>query len=157
MLHIDSVKMGDPMQALFQYAGLVAMIGWLLLAASLFRAAWRERLWAMTGIGIPALFAILYTWLIVRHWGVPGAGFGSIEEVRTLFSNDALLLGGWVHYLAFDLFVGTWIARSGTKAGVPGLLLLPCLFLTFMFGPAGLLLFLLLRLVYRGASSTAAA
>jgi hypothetical protein len=141
------------MQVLFQYAGLLAMAGWLLLAVSLFRPRWRNPLWTVTGIAIPAAFAILYAWLMATHWGVTGGGFGSLEEVRTLFTSDALLLGGWVHYLAFDLFVGTWIAREGVRSGIPGLLLIPCLALTFLFGPAGLLLFLLLRLVYRGKTA----
>jgi len=77
-----------------------------------------------------------------------GGGFGSIGEVRILFANDSALTAGWLHYLAFDLFVGTWIARDGLAARVPALLIIPCLALTFLFGPAGLLLFLLLRLAF---------
>jgi len=71
----------------------------------------------------------------------------SIGEVRALFTNDAALTAGWLHYLAFDLFVGTWIAREGLDQGVIPILLIPCLLLTFIFGPAGLLLFLILRQV----------
>ncbi len=74
-----------------------------------------------------------------------GGGFGSIEQVRTLFANNAALTAGWLHYLAFDLFVGCWIVREGLDAGVPRLLIIPCLILTFMVGPVGLLLFLVLR------------
>jgi hypothetical protein len=70
-----------------------------------------------------------------------------VSEVRALFANDFALTAGWVHYLAFDLFVGTWIARTGLEAGLPRPLLLPCLALTFMLGPAGLLAYLLLRAV----------
>ena len=48
------------------------------------------------------------------HWG-PG-GFGSLAEVRQLFERPGLLAAGWLHYLAFDLFVGTWIARDAAQA-----------------------------------------
>jgi hypothetical protein len=52
-----------------------------------------------------------------------------------------LLLAGWIHYLAFDLFVGSWEARDARQRGVPHLALVPCLALTFLFGPAGWLLY----------------
>ncbi len=74
-----------------------------------------------------------------------GGGFGSVPQVRALFASDAGLVAGWLHYLAFDLFVGTWIAREGLAARMPRLLIAPCLPLTFLFGPVGLLLFLALR------------
>ena len=60
---------------------------------------------------------------------------------------SGLLLAGWLHYLAFDLFVGAWIVRTARSEGMPFLLVLPCLPLTFLFGPAGFLLFVVLRAV----------
>jgi hypothetical protein len=57
--------------------------------------------------------------------------------VAQLFADPWLLLAGWLHYLAFDLLVGTWEARDSIERGVPRWILVPCLFLTFMFGPAG--------------------
>ena len=67
-----------------------------------------------------------------------------------MFASDSALVAGWFHYLAFDLFVGTWIVRDGLERKLHPLLILPCLPLTFLFGPAGLLLFLILRLALRG-------
>ena len=64
-----------------------------------------------------------------------------------LFSNPWALLAGWVHYLAFDLFVGSWEVRDSQARGIPHWLVLPCLFLTFMFGPAGWLLYMAVRVV----------
>ena len=72
-------------------------------------------------------------------------GFSSIEAVRALFQSDALLVAGWLHYLAFDLFVGAWEVRTARAAGIPHLLVIPCLALTFLFGPLGFLAFLILR------------
>jgi Domain of unknown function (DUF4281) len=88
--------------------------------------------------------------LFAQGWGqVAGGGFGSIDQVRALFADDSALAAGWLHYLAFDLFVGAWIVRDAATRQLPGLLVLPCLPLTFLFGPAGLLAYFAVRLVWR--------
>ena len=146
----------DP-AATFSLAGLLAMAGWLGLLVSLFAHAARPFAWTAAQIVIPALLAIAYVLLILGGREAFGeGGFGSIAEVRALFANDSALAAGWLHYLAFDLFVGAWIARDGAARGVPALLVLPCLPLTFLFGPAGLLLYLALRLALRRAPEEAA-
>ena len=71
---------------------------------------WTPRVWQLTGWALPLLLALGYVALLLGHWG-PG-GFGSLAEVRQLFERPGLLAAGWLHYLAFDLFVGTWIARA---------------------------------------------
>jgi hypothetical protein len=77
-----------------------------------------------------------------------GGGFGSLAQVQVLFNVDALLLAGWVHYLAFDLFVGIWEVSDSRKAGLPQLLVVPCLILTLMAGPAGLALYFLVKFAH---------
>ena len=142
----------DPSFA-FSLAGLLAIAGWAGLLLALFWAAARPVAWSAAQIVVPAILAVAYVLLIWEGFGaVEGGGFGSIEEVRALFGNDSVLAAGWLHYLAFDLFVGAWIARDGVERGISGLLLVPCLALTFLFGPAGLLLFLILRLAFRRAA-----
>jgi hypothetical protein len=69
----------------------------------------------------------------------------SLAGISAAFANPRTLLVGWVHYLVFDLFVGAWEARDAQRHGIPHLLLIPCLFLTFMAGPMGLLLYLAIR------------
>jgi hypothetical protein len=99
----------------------------------------------VAGIVVPAVLAAVYVAIIATTWvGSPG-GFNSLSAVATLFSNPWLLLAGWTHYLAFDLFVGCWEVRDARGRGVPHLLVVPCLALTFLFGPAGWLLYLALR------------
>jgi len=77
--------------------------------------------------------------VLAAHWGESAGGFGSLREVAALFANPWLLLAGWIHYLAFDLFVGAWEVRDAAENAVPHWLVIPCLALTFLFGPVGLL------------------
>jgi hypothetical protein len=134
--------------AFFGVANALALACWVALAVSLFLPPTRSRIWGATGMAVPAVFAVAYVVLLPRGFvEAPGGGFGSLEAVRALFASDAALTAGWLHYLAFDLFVGTFIARAGTEGRVPRLLLLPCLALTFMVGPAGLLAFLVVRFI----------
>ncbi len=96
---------------------------------------------------MPALLAVVYVAIVGTHFfGSPG-GFSSLPDVALLFSNPWLLLAGWVHYLAFDLLIGTWETRDARERGVSHLVLVPCLVLTFLFGPAGWLLYQGLRAV----------
>ncbi len=140
----------DPDTA-FRLGGLLALAGWAALALSPPGRRWTPRVWQLTGWWLPLMLALAYAALIVRHWG-PG-GFGSLAEVRQLFERDGLLAAGWIHYLAFDLFVGTWIARDAAARGVRHLLVLPCLLLTFLFGPAGLLTYAALAALTRRTPS----
>jgi hypothetical protein len=135
----------DPATA-FDLAGLLAISGWLGLLISLFVVRVRPIAWPAAQLAVPAILAVAYILLIAEGFGAEGGGFGTIEEVRALFADDSALAAGWLHYLAFDLFVGAWIVRDGTGRGVHPLLILPALPLTFLFGPAGLLLYLAARL-----------
>jgi hypothetical protein len=131
-------------EALFSIVNPIALVGWILLIV-LPRQRWVANIAAAWAI--PGLLAIIYVVVIGMHIvGSPG-GFSSLPDVATLFANPWLLLGGWIHYLAFDLFVGSWEARDARERGVPHLALMPCLLLTFLFGPAGWLLYLLARRV----------
>ena len=95
------------------------------------------------------MMAIVYLVYILKGIGgdSPG-GFDTLENVKLLFSKDEAVLAGWIHYLVFDLFVGMWICHDADKRGINRWVLLPCLLLTFMLGPAGLLLYILIRMIY---------
>lgn len=136
-----------PPEASFAAANLAALAGWVALALSPPGARWTPRVWQITGRALPLALAVVYVLLLAGHWG-PG-GFGSLAEVRQLFDQPGLLAAGWLHYLAFDLFVGTWIARDAARRGIAHALVLPCLLLTFLFGPAGLLVHAALSALHR--------
>jgi hypothetical protein len=101
------------------------------------------------------MLGLVYAYLMISFQGEAPAegGFGTLEEVKALFSVDALLLAGWIHYLVFDLFIGAWILRDSQSHQINHLLVIPCLFLTLMAGPIGLLLYLLLRAIKGQANS----
>jgi hypothetical protein len=99
----------------------------------------------ITGLTVPAVLASIYIAIVAARIGGSDGGFGSLAAVTTLFADPWLLLAGWIHYLAFDLFVGSWEVRDARTRGMSHALVLPCLALTFLFGPAGWLLYVILR------------
>jgi len=127
---------------IFSLVNFVALLSWVLLALLPGRR-WIANV--LAGIAVPAFLAAVYVAIIATKWSGSSGGFTSLSAVATLFSNPWLLLAGWTHYLAFDLFVGSWEVRDARDRGVPHLLVLPCLALTFLFGPAGWLLYLAMR------------
>jgi len=142
----------------FGIAGSVAMLGWLLLIASLLAPlGWRPTLRRIGGRLVPALLSLGYVAALLIWW--PDAqgrgGFGSLTQVAALFSVPGLLLAGWIHYLAFDLLIGRWEIDDSNVSGLAAWWLLPCLVLTFLFGPAGWLLYLLTRTLARGRAGRA--
>lgn len=129
------------LQILFSLAGSLALAGWLVLAVT----PYRYDLPRYTSAAIAAAIAMLYAALIAAFWTSADGGFGSLADVGRLFGHPGLLLAGWVHYLAFDLLVGLWEREQARRLDMPHWLLLPCLALTFLFGPLGWLLFMALR------------
>jgi len=131
---------------LFQLASAAVLPGWLALATA---PLWRSRAVLVARL-VAALLAGLYVSLLLAGLAgegpPPGAGFTSLQGVRLLMTSETALLAGWVHYLVFDLWAGSWQAEDAGSRKVPHLLLLPCLLLTFLAGPTGLLLYLLIRL-----------
>jgi Domain of unknown function (DUF4281) len=132
---------------IFSFSNAAALAGWVILAAAitLKRPFWRAEI---AGRAFPLGFALLYTALIVFFFGKAEGGFGSLTDVQKLFTSPWVAVAGWVHYLAFDLFVGAWIAGQVMELGLPRWLLIVLLPLTFMFGPAGYLGFEAARLAF---------
>lgn len=135
----------DP-HLLFSLSGPVAMLGWLGL---MFAPAMPGLSNTLATVLIPTLLSVAYSALIMSFWSDAPGGFGSLEQVMALFTDPYIALAGWLHYLAFDLFVGAWIVRSASKEGISHWLLLPILATTLLLGPAGFLAFVALRQVLR--------
>ncbi len=133
------------LERIFSTAGMVVLPCWILIAAAP-RWKWSQRLATFVA---PLLIAAVYVWLLVAHPTAKGGGFQTLAQVAVLFSSPYALLAGWIHYLAFDLFTGAWEARDAARLGISRWVVLPCLVLTFLFGPAGLSLYLVVKLGMR--------
>ena len=96
---------------------------------------------------IPVFLSMIYGVYICLTISTSGLDFGSLESVKALFSHDHAVLAGWVHYLAFDLLVGMWMLEENLQLKLPPWMMLPCLMATFMLGPIGFVLFVLLRTI----------
>lgn len=140
----------DPDTA-FGWANTLALLAWLSLALSPAKARWTPWIWRITGRALPVAFGMVYGALLALHWRGEG-GFNSLDDVRAMFAVPGVLAAGWVHYLAFDLFVGTWISERSAQLGIGHGWVLPLLLLTFMLGPLGILFFVLVRALRRPAS-----
>ncbi len=137
---------------LFQIANPVVLVGWVALLASPFAPKFADRVAALL---VPGVLSVAYAGLILAFWTSAEGGFDSLANVALLFETRELLLAGWLHYLAFDLFVGAWIVRSARAAGIHFSFVVPCLVLTFLFGPVGFLLFVALRAALRPSEAAA--
>lgn len=111
---------------------------------------WKVTDFLVHSVLVPLLLGVVYAWLLASAiYGTPavpeGAGFSSLEGVMKLFSNERALVAGWAHYLVFDFFIGAWEARDAQRVGLNHFILIPCLLLTLLVGPIGLLAYLIAR------------
>jgi hypothetical protein len=79
------------------------------------------------------------------HPGPQESSFFTLEGVTRIFTTPRTIIACWVHYLIFDLFVGAWIARDRARLGLPHLASVPSIVLTLLFGPVGLLTWIVIR------------
>lgn len=130
-------------EQIFSMANTIALIAWALLIIA---PRWFLTEKIVFSGAISLFLSAAYLVLIVAFFGNAEGGFGSLAGVMQLFTNEWAVLAGWIHYLAFDLFVGVWEVRDARAKNISHWLVIPCLILTFMLGPIGLLLYSVLRL-----------
>jgi hypothetical protein len=129
--------------AIFKLCNSFALVSWLILILA--TPFWKHTNKFLIGITVTFLCTV-YTWLILNNFHADDfAKFGTLDGVLSLFTNKTVVVGGWVHYLAFDLMTGIWITKNAKQHGINHLVTVPALFFTFMLGPIGLLLYLLTR------------
>jgi len=127
-------------EQLFQIANTWALAGWIVLIALPRR---RETMAAVRYV-IVGLLAAAYVWMAFAYLFRGDQGFQnfmSLAGIAKLLSSEPALLTGWIHYLAFDLFVGAWIAERADERGWSRVAQAPVLLATFMLGPLGLAIF----------------
>ena len=143
-----------PDERLFALANAVPLLGWLALCCAPLA---RSRLVALARV-VAVVLAVGYGVMVVAALL---RGGGRLPDLTTLpglaqaFSDPHVMLIGWVHYLAFDLWTGAWEIEEAGARGLPHWAVLPCLALTFLAGPIGLVAFLALRAGVRRRPSPA--
>lgn len=140
-------------QALFSFTNVVALIAWALLIFAPRRPA-PLALVLYLGVGLLCLvyaasFVALFAGYAdpVRDAGAPPSSLSdySVQGLKPFFRSDGGIVVGWTHYLALDLFTGLWIARDADAKSFARAAQAPILLLTFLAGPLGLLLYLVVR------------
>ena len=137
----------------FGATNALALVGWAMLAVLPRGPAVRSIvLYACVGLlclAYASMFVALFGNLVdpARLPGLPPPDLGdySVKGIRALFMSDGGIVLGWTHYLAFDLFVGLWVANDADNKGFGRLVQLPILFCILMAGPIGLLIWLAVR------------
>ena len=130
----------------FQIASNLVLVQWLLMIVA---PRWFVTQWLIKSCVIPVVIAVIYATYLFSGGPINFSDFGSLEGVKKLFAtaSDSVMLAGWVHYLAFDLMVGSWVLGNSHEHGISHWLIIPCLFFCFMLGPVGLLLYWIIRTI----------
>lgn len=141
--------------AVFQLANTLVLPQWVLMIVA---PRWRVTQWLMRSYLIPVSLAVVYVIYLFGGGPVDFGSFGSLQGVKSLFANggNGVMLAGWVHYLAFDLVAGSAVLRDAQQNQVPHWLIILPLFLCFMVGPVGLLMYWIIRLIRTRQVSTPA-
>ena len=128
----------------FSYAGMIVMPMWILLIVL---PKWKVTRFLIDSKIVPLILAVVYAIYIVKGILILGGmmDFGSLKSVMSLFTEENAVLAGWIHYLAFDLHIGMWMINQNKTIGIHQILMAPCLFATFMFGPVGFLLYMIIE------------
>ena len=72
----------------------------------------------------------------------------SLDNLYTVFATESFLLVFWLHFLALNLFLGSWISRDGVKYNMSRGLVSAPLILVYFSGPLGLVLYWIIRVFY---------
>ncbi len=99
--------------------------------------------------GAVAILAAGYFAVVAAHFNFEGADFTSLNGVMALLNDPWAMTAGWIHYLAFDLLAGLVITQKGLDLNIHRLVMLPCQLATFMLGPVGVVLFVLVAKAHR--------
>ncbi len=131
---------------IFKIVNMIAMLCWVLLIVA---PRWVVTRRVVISGAVVLLFSALYLgYFISTSSDFNPDSFSTLENVMELFTNPESVLMGWLHYLAFDLFVGAWIVSNAQQHGISHWAIIPCLLLTFMLGPVGCLLYFIVRAIF---------
>ncbi len=129
------------LETIYSICSLIAMAGWVTLALA---PVARARM-ILVARALALVLCAAYILQMLTITQATGGNFSTLAGVTTLFTKPGNVMMGWSHYLAFDLFIGSWEIEDAPKRGIPHWAMIPILFLTFMLGPIGLLTYFIVR------------
>lgn len=134
--------------SIFSFGNAFVVLGWLLLLAL---PHWKYTQ-ALVLNGVVLLLAVIYAVMVISDLGSFEAdSFNSLESVKALFTTDKAIAIGWLHYLAFDLFVGAYVVKKSKEIGLARWIYSLILPFVFMFGPVGYLIFVIAKTIKTGS------
>ena len=71
-----------------------------------------------------------------------------LDELSNIFSDKNYIILFWIHFLAINLFCGSWIVRDSQKFNIPKFLTFIPLVLTYFIGPLGIFVYWLIRIFF---------
>ena len=137
----------DTTRLLFTIANTAILFAWLpLLVAPKKKIA--QKLIAFPYV--PLVISLFYLYFLLTDGGLSEADLSSLEGILKLYhqATPEAAAAGWMHYLAFDYWVGCWVLRDTQRRELPHLLILLPLLCTFMLGPVGVLLYVIFSQLY---------
>lgn len=131
-----------PAGTLFALVNILVFPAWLLL---ILVPSWK---WTrvISAYLTPALLGLVWAVLMLGQFAPHGGGYGSIEQLKEMARDPYILVAIWLHNLILDVFLGAWEVRDAQRLGVPHAYVIPCLILTFLAGPVGLLTYFAVRI-----------
>mgnify|MGYP003316051666 CR=1 FL=1 len=135
-------------ETIFNIFNCGILLFWILLLA-LPKKGFTQKVVAFPWV--PLVFASGYVYFLSTTTGTFSADFSSLSGLTEMFQNSKPrgVAAGWLHYLAFDFWVGCWILKDSQKKGIKHMfIILPMLF-TFMLGPTGILIYTLVLLFHK--------
>lgn len=138
------------METIFTLSNLIVMPFWL---AMIFAPHWRLTQTTLRSLWVIVPPALIYAALVLP--GLPALllllANPSLDAIASGLSTPTGAAAVWAHLVTFDLFAGRWIYLDSRERGLSAWLASPCLFLTLMVGPLGMLVYLVLRSLRRRA------
>jgi Domain of unknown function (DUF4281) len=132
------------METIFEVSTLTVLPFWALM---IFLPHWRVTRGLMGSPLVCAIPALFYAALVIPRLAEVWQAVArpELSGIAALLGSPAGATIAWLHFLAFDLFVGRWIYLDSRDRNITAWVLAPLLFLTLMLGPCGLLLYLIVR------------
>ena len=103
---------------------------------------------------IPLLISVAYVYLIYKMIILDEAIFDifrlylGLDDLYALFSTETFLLVFWLHFVAINIFVGSWMSKDSLKYNISKKIVFIPLLLVYFSGPLGLAIYWMLRILY---------